>query len=927
MFRIFDRWSFTLERIWQHRILVLWAMVGISAATTLALSLVLYIDAVNTGLLTAQLGDPPYAFRFRYLGSWEGNITRADVESAAAGIHQGFKSTIGLPTLGEVDYVRGGAWNIRRADNVPLGAFGLGVLTGAADQIEIVDGVWPPLTPTGADADAAPLPVMLPEAMLYQMGVQVGDKLNAMRSGGQPLTLEVVALWRAVNSKDPAWIFTPKFFDNVLLTTPEHFWSAMEGTERPVEEAAWYLNFDGGTIRTSDVDALLSRIVDGERDIMAVLPGIREPDVSPETGLRAFSAEVAALTQQLIIVILPVAGVVLYFVSLVAELLVSRQQQADVTLRSRGMSRGAILSVHLLMWLILVGASLVVGLVVSSYIVRLVGQTSSFLRFDLGGPPLEVTFTPQAIAAGAVTGLIAASSGLMIAWRITRQTITSFKTDIARAKRAWWQRMYLDILLFIPAAYVLFTLTQQGGLAVEAEDPFSDPLVFLGPTLFSLSLTLLFLRLWPFLLRIGAAVMTYTHNITLLMALRELSRGIGRYRGTLLMMCFTLSLTGFTASMASTLDRSLIDSVDYKIGADAVIVTASDAQTERGEVDETTGQQTYEVTGFNAPPTEDLLDADGVWQVARVGRYPAQLNLPGRRLDGTFLGVDRAAMAAVTRFRTDYADEHIADLFNRLAGQYRNGIVVNRQVAVDHNLRIGQEVSLQVNALNAWYELKAPIVDVIDYFPTLDPRNGFFAIGNLDPVFEAVGTNLPFNIWLALTGEVSPEIVHQEAQAMGFPVLEWRDPATALREARSAPSRRGVLGFLSVGFVAAISLTLIGAIIQITASFRAQSTQLGAMRAMGLSGLSVAVYMIILQGTAAASGILSGTTIGVATPLLFLPLLDFSGGLPPYLVRVAWSEIIIVYTAIGSVLFGVTLLTTIFLGRERVASILRMGDV
>jgi len=73
--------------------------------------------------------------------------------------------------------------------------------------------------------------------------------------------------------------------------------------------------------------------------------------------------------------------------------------------------------------------------------------------------------------------------------------------------------------------------------------------------------------------------MSYTRNISLLMALRELTRSIGRYRNTLLMMCFTLRLKGYTASMASTIDKTLQDTVDYKIGADAVLVVASDAQT------------------------------------------------------------------------------------------------------------------------------------------------------------------------------------------------------------------------------------------------------------------------------------------------------------------------------------------------------------
>ena len=62
------------------------------------------------------------------------------------------------------------------------------------------------------------------------------------------------------------------------------------------------------------------------------------------------------------------------------------------------------------------------------------------------------------------------------------------------------------------------------------------------------------------------------------------------------------------------------------------------------------------------------------------------------------------------------------------------------------------------------------------------------------------------------------------------------------------------------------------------------------------------VGTVCCQGIAAASGILSGTSIGLATTLLFLPLLDFSGGLPPYLVRVAWGDITLVYSVFAGVL-------------------------
>ncbi len=918
MFRLIDIPLFTFERLNQHRVLVTWVLVGLSVATTLALSLPLYVDSVYSELLESRLADPPYAFRFRYLGAWNGNVTREDVVSASAVIQDHFPDRIGLPVTRSVRFVRAGTWALR-LDSLSLGTFSLGTLEGAADQITIVEGQWPP---KAAHEDAS-LPVLAPEDMLYSMGLQVGDELAAQRSGGGKLTLRIAALWRPANPVDPTWIFTPKFFDQIFLLTPGDLDYALAGSERPVDELAWYLMFDGASLRASDIDRLLSHIVDGQKAIDTVLPGIRN-DLSPVEGLKTFNREVDELVRQLFIIVAPVGGLVWYFVSLAAGLLVRRQGPDDVKLRSRGMSRRALLTVHVLMWLLLAGAALGIGLAASPQVVRLVGRTSSFLRFDSASSVSSVVLTPSALMLSAITGLAAASSGLFLAWHMTRQNINAFRQSTIRAGKAWWQRAYLDILLLIPAGYVLYTLRQKNGLVTSADTPFSDPLTFVGPTLFALGSTLLFLRLWPLMLNIVARLVGYSRSIALLMALRELTRSSGRYRGTLLMMAFTLSLTGFTASMASTIDRSLTDTVNYRVGADLVLVTAVDTEAE-SEENTDTGQTTYTVTGYNMPPIADLLAVDGVAYVSRVGRYPARVVVGAQRIDGTILGVDRAAMAAVARFREDYAETSLAGLLNQLAGQ-RTGVLLSRATAERYNVVVGQEIVVQVQALNTWYETRAPVVGLLDYFPTLDPASGVFLVANLDPIFEMVGTVLPHNFWLALTPGADPERVVHDLRSIRFPVIDWDSPNMALDTARAEPARRGVLGFLSVGFVASIVLTLIAAVIQISASFQAQSAQLGTLRAMGLGSLPVGVYVVILQGLAALSGILSGTAIGVATTLLFLPLLDFSAGLPPYLVRVAWDDITLVYATFAGVLFFVTLFTTLLLSREQVAVVIRLGE-
>lgn len=916
---VFDLLRFALARIGQHRALVMWTLIGLITATILSMSLLLYVDGVNSGLLSSRLPDPPFAFRYRYLGAWNGAISQSMTETAGEHIRESFTGAIGLPTQQFVDYIGSGAWSVN-GDGYALGTFTLGTLHGAEEQIEITAGEWDQNSPAVAIDNSDEIPVLLHESVFTQMGIQVGDRLTVNRFGLGTITLRVAALWKAINPADPSWIFPPRFFETVLLINREDFWGIVSPLESPVEEAAWSIIFDGAGVQTADIPPLLVQIQDGERAASDVLAGIRL-ERSPIEGMRAFNQEVEQLAIQLAIMSLPVGGLTLYFVALVAGLLVSRQTGDDSVLVSRGMSRRALLFIHALIWIVLANAAFGVALLCSPEVVQIIGRTSSFLRFDNVDTPLAITYMPRTLAVGIATALIAAGVGMLTSWRANRHGIIQ---RASLAGRAWWQRVYLDVLLFIPSIYALFSLWQSGGLTASASNPFNDPLTLGAPTLFALSTTLLFLRVYPLFLRVWLGVISLGRSVSLLMSLRELIRGIGRYRGLLLMTGFTLSLTGFMASMASTLDRSLEDVINYQIGADAVIIPVTDAETENQT--NSSGQQTgVTVTGFNVLPAEDLVAIDGVDAVSRVGKYPAQIILPSQRPAGTVVGIDRATIAAVARSRADYSDLPYADLFNLLATQ-RTGVIISARFAREHRITIGQVLTVQINALNTWSEIQAPVIGIIDYFPTLDPADGFFALMSIDVVFETVGSALPHELWIEIDADANMNTIEQQITELGYPILEWRDPATALRSALTAPLRRGVLGFLSVGFIASIVLTLIGAIVQNAATFRVQASQLGILRAMGLSGMGAAIYLLMVQLLATLGGIIGGTLIGVATSLLYLPVLDFSGGLPPYLIRVAWEDITLVYALFGGALLSIILLTTAIMSRQSLTTLVKLGD-
>src|SRR5258708_17922961 len=183
------------------------------------------------------------------------------------------------------------------------------------------------------------------------MGIQLGDELVSTSPTGKAIKLKVAALWQPVNANDSTWIFIPKFFDEVLLVQPSDLAGALASVDKPIEESAWYILFDGSQLRTSSVDGLLGRVVDGQRDVETGLPGIRL-DQSPVDALTKFSIEVNALTQQPIIMVLPVAVLVLYFVAIVAGLLVSRQQTENLPLPTPGLPPRSTLPIPFLLSLI-----------------------------------------------------------------------------------------------------------------------------------------------------------------------------------------------------------------------------------------------------------------------------------------------------------------------------------------------------------------------------------------------------------------------------------------------------------------------------------------------------------------------------------------------------------------------------------------------
>ncbi|MFQ5616752.1 MAG: FtsX-like permease family protein, partial [Anaerolineales bacterium] len=178
--------------------------------------------------------------------------------------------------------------------------------------------------------------------------------------------------------------------------------------------------------------------------------------------------------------------------------------------------------------------------------------------------------------------------------------------------------------------------------------------------------------------------------------------------------------------------------------------------------------------------------------------------------------------------------------------------------------------------------------------------------------------------------DANPDQIVRGLNDMGIAVVRVQDARSTLAQILAAPSRQGMLGLLSIGFLAAALLSVVGFWLHALFSFQQRFVQLGVLRALGLSRRQMGLYLALEQLLLILTGLLAGTGIAVLTAHLFIPQLPtgFGGRLSalPSLVEIAWHDIFRIQCAFGAALLGGIGLTLRALIKGRVFQAVKLGE-
>jgi putative ABC transport system permease protein len=950
--------SLAARRLWNQRLLMLCLLLGLVAAVGLLSSIPLYADAAQNRLLQGELENddtasdteaatarPPFSFLWRYIGAWHGNVSWEEYGPINAYLTGQAPGIVDLPLETRVRHVATDKMRLFPGEEAafvpdePLLWVSLGFVSDLETHVQLVEGEFPA---GGMPGD--PVEILISRKTADLLGLQVGEYYTLLPTGqaGAQIPVRIAGVWRAVDTGDPFWFYQPDAFDETLLASESAFVDqVVPALEAPVATAVWYQIYDGSRVRPATVSGLLENVAVVEARVTVLLNNTTL-DVSPVPALESYGRSASLLTLVLTIFSLPVIGLVVYFISLIAGMVVQRGQSEIAIMRSRGISRRKILNLYLLEGLLLGGLGLAGGLLLGRWMAQLMSQTRTFLDPAVlstdGGQPMAIVFTPTALAYGLVGVALTLAALLIPALIVARHSIVTLRWEQARSMLApVWQRYFLDVILLVPPFYGWYQLARQGTITLGSgsNDPFSNPLLFLVPVLFCFSLGLLFLRFFPLLMKLLVRLAAWLPGTTLLLTLRQLARSTAQYAGPLLLLTLTVSLATFTASMAVTLDSHLWDQIYYQIGADLNLAELGES-TEETETLTLPGQETAaEDTSEDEPlwlflPVSEHLDVAGVKAAARVGDYSATANIGGRQQAGQILGIDRVDFPGVAFFRPDFAyAESLGELMNRLAVA-SDGILVSSSFLTQRGLTVGDPLRLTVGTAGDYAEVSFTIVGSLSLFPTLYPQDGPFFVANLDHIHNALGGTYPYDVWLATDPLAASDAVVEGVRDLGLVVVTARDARETIASEQTRPERQGLFGLLSVGFIAAAVLTVIGFLVYAVVSFQRRFIELGMLRAIGLSTWQMAAYLAGELAVLILTGVALGAGLGVWASTLFIPYFqvgsDKTALVPPFVVQVAWQQLGVILVIFGAMFVLAVVVLAVLLTRMRVFEAVKLGE-
>jgi len=617
--------------------------------------------------------------------------------------------------------------------------------------------------------------------------------------------------------------------------------------------------------------------------------------------LQQYMNRVSLISIPITILALQIIALLLFFVSLLMSMLVERQMATNALLSSRGASGRQIF------WsLSLQGLGIgVAGLALGPFVaIAVVSNLTLRVLPDDGGKFLSATlsqpgtfFSSIALTAGGT--LVAAILVMsLIIWNTARMNVITLRRETARVSRQpFWLRYYLDVVAAVVAlssyGVSLYLANVAHEVAISTQDLILAPLTLVAPLFLLLGCLLLFLRVFPWLLRSGSWLASRNRGAPTMLALVQMARAPRQVVRMTLLLSLTISFAIFAQVFDASQTRRTIDISAYEAGADFSGTLPSSLSS---------ASLQHVLNIYQAIPGVLSASADFTSDGTTTGSENNTFTVK-------FRAIDTRSFGKTVIWGPKESSQPLAALLSKIqtstTGTAPNGYavvlipaIIDQAMANQLGSGVGTVFAVTLATFSQetfYYQVAA----VVEHIPTVNTSvdagttatpGGMLADYQLvnqvhltqlalqNPNQTTAFPALPVNhLWLSTASDA--RALASVRAALTSPELEISDlydRRALIDELQNDPFYLNILFTLTVGAISAFLLALVGNLLASWVGVRARRSSLTVLRALGASSSQIAAMLLWEQGIIYAGAIVLGLAFGAVLAGVTVPVLVFS---------------------------------------------------
>ena len=334
----------------------------------------------------------------------------------------------------------------------------------------------------------------------------------------------------------------------------------------------WMTDIDEEKINSTEVSKINSIIVDSPP-----LLSSKYDNFSFKTGmvesLEKFDSNLSTAAIPMKTILILISVVIIFFVFSLVSLIVEDQKEEITFLSSRGASLRQIYIIFNLEFLVM---AIIVSLL-GPYVAFFTIKASSFLPWlseMLNDSNVYVGITSTSFLFSGLGGLVSLSAVVIPTFFFLRSKLKISSVD-EREEPNFIQKYYLDMWFLLLALLLMWQISQSQSVFVQnlIGESIIANIILLMPSFILLGAGIVLLRIFPLLIR-GLSILLslkYISNFIpswIVLSLWHIGRSSNTYSRMSLLIILAAALGMFTSSFKATLDRSIEDTVSYRVGSE-----------------------------------------------------------------------------------------------------------------------------------------------------------------------------------------------------------------------------------------------------------------------------------------------------------------------------------------------------------------------